>query len=174
MGNTNRSRLRFNFGYMLEAELGTSRTVEFEYPSVQANDVLLKPLDGHFMATRVSEGVFINGELYSHMPAECMRCLETAVLPISIELDEMFYYPPSTAPEGENVIGDDGFIELTGLVRDLAILALPLQPLCRSDCQGMCDQCGFILNIRPCVCVTDDIDPRMAKLRELLRSKQES
>jgi DUF177 domain-containing protein len=59
------------------------------------------------------------------------------------------------------------------MMRDSVGLALPLNPLCRDDCAGLCARCGKDLNEGACECVDDDIDPRwdaLAALRERLES----
>lgn len=165
------SRLRFNFGFFLEATLGTSRTIELNYPTIQVEDLTLSPLAGTFTATRTSEGVYLSGVLNSTLVAECVRCLEEATVPIELKLDDLFYYPPHTAPEGEYIIGEDGFIDLAPLVRELTVLETPIQPICRADCQGLCMECGQNLNQGNCSCEAHPIDPRLSALQQLLDSK---
>jgi uncharacterized protein len=166
------SKLRFNFGFLLEADFGTSRLIELDYPAIQvADDLVLAPLRGSFTATRTTEGIYIRGELNSTITQECVRCLEDAILTIKIPLDDHFYYPPWSAPPGEFVVGDSGFIDLAPLVRELSLLAVPIKPLCRPDCQGLCQQCGANLNDGDCGCVEDTIDPRMAVLQQLLKDE---
>jgi uncharacterized protein len=163
------SRLRFNFGFLLEATLGTSRTLELNYPTIQvASDLTLTPLTGFFNATRTGEGIYLSGVLNSTLDINCVRCLEDSKIAISLQLDDLFYYPPYTAPEGEYVVGEDGFIDLAPLVRELALLEMPIQPVCKPDCLGLCVVCGQNLNEADCGCIEDDIDPRMAALRQLL------
>jgi uncharacterized protein len=95
--------------------------------------------------------------------------LETADIPITIQVDELFYYPPHAAPPGEMTFdGDSGFIDLAPLVRDLSLLDMPINPICRPDCQGLCMECGQNLNEGDCGCTADDIDPRLAALRQFL------
>ena len=65
MSNKRPSRLRFNFGFFLEATLGTSRTIELNYPTIEVEDLTLSPLAGTFTATRTSEGVYLSGVLRS-------------------------------------------------------------------------------------------------------------
>ena len=163
------SRLRFNFGFLLEAPNGTSREIELNYPAVKvAEDLTLAPLSGVFTATRTSEGVYLSGTLQSALITQCMRCLEDADVPLTLELDEMFYYPPHAAPEEGYVVGENGYIDLAPLARELAFLALPIRPLCKADCQGLCMVCGANLNVGDCGCEESDIDPRMAALKMLL------
>ena len=168
MTNKRPSRLRFNFGFFLEATLGTSRTIELNYPTIQVEDLTLSPLTGTFTATRTSEGVYLSGTLHSTLVGQCVRCLEPATTPISMQVDDLFYYPPHTAPEGEYAIGEDGFIDLAPLVRELAVLETPIQPVCRPDCQGLCIECGQNLNEGDCGCESDPIDPRLSALQQLL------
>ena len=172
MSNNNLSRLRFNFGFLLEAALGVSRDIELDYPTiVVADDVILTPLQGRFTATRTSEGVYLHGRFQSAIQAECVRCLNNILTPITIELDELFYYPPEAAPADEDAytfIGETGFIDLAPLMRELSLLELPMHLLCRPDCQGLCMVCGQDLNEADCGCEEDGLDPRLAQLRSLL------
>lgn len=167
------SRLRFNFGFLLEADYGTIRQIELDYPSVKlSEDVTLTPLVGSFTATRTTEGIYIQGQLESSMSLECVRCLEEAVVPVNIALDELFYYPPHIAPEEEHRVGEDGMIDLAPLVRELSLLSLPIKVLCRPDCQGLCQECGANLNYGECGCDVEEIDPRLAVLQSLLKNQQ--
>jgi uncharacterized protein len=143
--------------------------MELDYPSIQiAPDLTLAPLQGAFQATRTSEGIYISGTLHSSLAVQCVRCLEDAHQPIKIQIDELFYYPPWSAPEGEQVVGEDAFIDLAPIVRDLSLLDVPMQPTCRPDCRGLCDQCGKNLNEGDCDCEKDASDPRLEELRRLL------
>jgi uncharacterized protein len=167
MSKQHPSRLRFNFGFLLEATIGTSRLIELDYPQIQvAEDVRLIPLQGSFTATRISEGVYLSGTLRSAIRTECVRCLEEAVVPLAIKLDDLFYYPPHTAPPGESVVGENGFVDLAPLVRELALLDMPGHPLCKPDCQGLCMECGHNLNEGDCGCREETIDPRFEILKK--------
>jgi len=170
MSNHNHSRLRFNFGFMLEATLGTFREMELDYPTIRVSeDVTLTPLEGKFGASRTSEGIYLSGTLTTKIEIECVRCLDELNLPIQLKIDDLFYYPPESVPAGEYIIGEDGFLDLAPLVRELSLLEVPMQPICKSDCQGLCVQCGQNLNQGNCDCEDDDIDPRFAALKRLLK-----
>lgn len=165
------SRLRFNFGFLLEASLGTSRTIELNYPNVRvAEDLELVPLSGTFSATRTGEGIYLSGKLHSNLDIICVRCLKDAKVPAELQLDDLYYYPAEAAPEGESSIGEDGFIDLAPLLRELAVLEIPIKPICKEDCLGLCVECGQDLNEGSCDCKTETIDPRFSVLRSLLDS----
>jgi uncharacterized protein len=163
------SRLRLNVGFLLESAPGTRRKMEIDFPTIQVgDDVTLSPLQGEFETIRTSGGVYVSGLLESALNVDCVRCLEEMSQSIPIELDALFSYSPSTTPEGEYPVDEAGFIDLSPLVRELRLLRIPMQPICRPDCQGLCMECGQNLNVADCGCEADAIDPRLAGLRELL------
>jgi uncharacterized protein len=164
----NKPNLRFNFGYLIEAVHGTSSNIEFDYPSMQLEDVTFSPLKGKFKATRTSEGILIQGKYETTIEVECVRCLEPFQFVVFSEADELFYYPPSLSPEGEYVVHEDGNADLGPLVRELTLLAMPMQPICQPDCKGLCHECGLNLNLGQCECEADNIDPRLRALKSLL------
>ena len=167
------SRLRFNFGFLLEADFGTIRRIELDYPSIKlSDDLTLSPLKGVITATRTTEGIYIQGELESAVALECVRCLTETIVPLNFTLDELFFSPPQSAPPGENRVGEDGMIDLAPLVRELSLLSLPTKVLCREDCLGLCQECGANLNDGDCGCAPDEIDPRLAALQQLLNNER--
>jgi uncharacterized protein len=169
MSKSRPSRLRFNFGFLLEAPHGTSRAVELDYPSIRiSEDMTLEPLSGSFTATRISEGIFLSGSLKSQVVQECVRCLEDALVPLNLDIDELYYYPPEAAPAENYVVGENGYIDLSPLVRELTLLVTPIQALCRPDCQGLCMNCGQNLNEGDCGCEDEEIDPRLDVLKQLI------
>ena len=97
----------------------------------------------------------------------CYRCLDDAVLEVSIAAREY----QATNPEGSDelrtpyVIDDN--LDLAGWARDAVALALPDKILCRPDCAGLCPVCGKDLNAEPHEHVEERIDPRWEKLSEL-------
>ena len=162
------SRLRFNFGFLLEAKIGDSRTIELDYPTIEVEEITLSPLTGALLVTRTSEGIYLTGSLDTATAVTCVRCLEKTEAAVTILLNELLYYPREAAPSGDLFIGEDGYIDLGPLVRELVLLELPLNPVCKPDCAGLCQECGVNLNESNCDCETDEIDPRLAKLKDLL------
>ena len=102
----------------------------------------------------------------------CVRCLTETIVPLDFTLDELFYYPPQSAPPGENYVGEDGLIDLAPLVRELSLLSMPIKVLCQPDCLGLCQECGANLNEGDCGCDDGAIDPRLAALQQLLNEER--
>ena len=106
----------------------------------------------------------------------CSRCLEPFTLPVHVEFNLRYQPRAIDAGEGERAIeeGDlsTGFyendeIDLSQLMFEQFYLSLPMKPLCRDDCKGLCSVCGMNLNRGTCGCRRDWEDPRLAVLRTL-------
>jgi uncharacterized protein len=107
----------------------------------------------------------------------CSRCLEPLSATVAPEVD-LCLQPCPTAHEEVELGRDDlevdfyreDTLDVAGLVRSEAELALPMKPLCRADCQGLCPTCGTNRNLTSCGCEARPIDPRLAPL-EALKSR---
>ena len=65
----------------------------------------------------------------------------------------------------------DHVLDLAEMLREQFYLALPMQPLCRPDCQGLCPSCGIDRNVETCQCKTEWVDPRLSVLKTLVTRK---
>lgn len=126
------------------------------------------PLQGRLRAEAVVEGVLVTGPVAATIEAECARCLKPLTDEISVELCELFVAPGHEMPAEEDAYEVEGFdIDLEPMLRDALALAMPLRPVCREDCKGLCARCGKDLNEGPCSCEENEMDPRWAALSEL-------
>lgn len=120
----------------------------------------------------VSEGVLVTGTVHAVAEGECGRCLEPVTLDLEVPIQELWYYPdraPEAGPDDEEdvlVLADD-LLDLEPVVRDEIVLALPLQPVCRPDCQGLCPDCGVRLDDVDEDHHHDVVDPRWAALTRI-------
>ena len=132
-------------------------------------DLELDLLRWAIQVIRVQGGLLVQGTVESRLGLECVRCLESFVVPITLELEEIFRLPGAgLGPDGLYVVGDDGWLDLAPLLREQAWVAIPMKPICRADCKGLCPQCGANLNLESCTCKTERVDPRLALLEDLL------
>lgn len=116
----------------------------------------------------VSEGVLVTGTVGAPTAGECARCLSPLTDRVEVELTELFAYPDSatdaTTEEDEMGRVVDDTVDLEQAVVDGVGLMLPLSPLCRPDCPGLCPDCGVPLAEAGTDHHHDKIDPRWAKL----------
>src|SRR5690625_3067223 len=120
----------------------------------------------------VSEGVLVSGVVSAPTAGECARCLQPLTGDIEVELTELFAYPDSTteATTEDDEVGHvvDDAVDLEQAIVDAVGLALPLSPLCDPDCPGLCADCGIALVDAEPGHRHDKIDPRWAKLAEMV------
>jgi uncharacterized protein len=76
--------------------------------------------------------------------------------------------PVSDTEEDATTIDEHHVLDLTEVVRQALFLAMPMNPICKDDCAGLCPQCGSNLNQEQCQCERDTVDPRLEVLRQLL------
>ncbi len=120
----------------------------------------------------VMEGVLVSGTATVPLTGECGRCLETVEDELVVDLQELFAYEQSstdmTADDNETgaMVGD--LLDLEPALRDAVVLALPLTPLCRADCAGLCAECGERLDDLPADHAHAVPDPRWAGLQAML------
>lgn len=119
----------------------------------------------------VVEGVLVSGTASVTVAGECARCLDPVEWDQTVALTELFLHEPG--PEDEELpVLDGDFLDLDPVVRDAVVLALPLAPLCRADCPGLCVECGARLAEDP-THEHDRIDPRWAGLAGLDTTEKE-
>lgn len=119
----------------------------------------------------VSEGVYVSGIITAPVRGECGRCLVEIDKTIAVRVQELFAYENSTTEETteEDEVGrvQGDLIDLEPTLRDAVVLALPVNPLCRHDCPGLCPECGVRWDELPEGHSHEQIDPRWAALSKL-------
>ena len=120
--------------------------------------------------------VFVNGHVETRAQVECDRCLKPVELPVNTDfaLDYIsgLDYVSSAAAELTEAdmslsVFDGEAFDVDEIVKEQILLAVPSRMLCREDCKGICPECGIDKNTGECSCVTADIDPRWAALKNL-------
>jgi DUF177 domain-containing protein len=139
------------------------------------------PLEIRFEA--VSEGVLVTGTAIAPLAGECARCLAPLTSSVTVGFQELYLYPESRHDKhdkhdkrddqeeqdaGELYHLDGDLLDLEPAFRDAVVLALPMSPLCREDCPGLCVECGARLADAGSDHRHDAaVDPRWAALQQL-------
>lgn len=125
-------------------------------------------LDLDLRLESVMEGVLVSGIATVPLTGECGRCLEAVDDTLTVDLQELFAYPESDTGDDEDLARMEGdLLDLEPVLRDAVVLALPLTPLCRQDCGGLCTECGERLDDLPEDHAHGAPDPRWAALHAL-------
>src|SRR5262245_30884928 len=122
---------------------------------------------------RAGLDVVFEGSIDASGQAVCARCAEAFSLPLSTKF-RVVLSPRAVMEEESRELGcDDGDeIDVTGLVHEHALLALPTRLLCAEACRGLCPQCGANLNVAACECSAQPTPPRLAVLRDLVQARR--
>jgi len=131
-------------------------------------------LDLRFEA--VTEGVLVTGSATAPVAGECARCLTPLASTVTASFTELYLYQHDRHDKHERFDEDDeqeealyldgDLLDLEPVLRDAVVLALPMSPLCREDCPGLCVECGVPLaDAGPGHQHEDAPDPRWAGLR---------
>jgi uncharacterized protein len=112
----------------------------------------------------VSEGILATGTVTAPWRSECRRCLADVTGEARGTYQELF---EPAAREGETYPLRHEHIDLEPLARETLVLELPLAPLCRPECRGLCPACGVDRNENECGCAPAAKDPRWDALDAL-------
>jgi len=147
-----------------------------EPAQIGVENLVNEPISASIVVFRQNKEVDVRGTLSFVLCLECSRCLERFTLSVEEEVTG-FYRVPEGEVKGEEVVleeeeldilvYDGEVVDLTGLFRDTVILAVPLKPLCREDCKGLCPYCGVNRNKEQCKCEAEYIDPRWRALLDI-------
>lgn len=123
---------------------------------------------------RDDQDVLVHGEIRATVPQVCSRCLEPFPARVQAGVDVRLVPRPATADNVELASDDldvDFYkkdeLDLNALIETETTLALPMKPLCRDDCLGLCPVCGGNRNVTVCACDKRATDPRLAVLKDL-------
>jgi uncharacterized protein len=169
--------LTWNVAALLSEPPGSTRDFQIAGVTIPLADELrlADPIEGHIRLARTNRGLLVTGELSTAIEAQCSRCLRDITVPLELRIDEEALpsvdvdsgLPVETETEPDVLrLNQHHEVELEPVVADAISLAEPIAPLCRPDCKGLCPVCGLSLEEGDHRHVEDDVDPRLAALRE--------
>lgn len=134
------------------------------------------PVEAELCLTKTGVGVAVRGRFRATVDLACSRCLEAFALPIAESFDVQYLPSQELAGEEEAELSGaeldvvplaEDRIDVDALLRENLLLSLPVQPVCREGCRGLCPRCGASLNVGPCGCPPERPDPRLHVLAKL-------
>jgi uncharacterized protein len=138
-------------------------------------------LKGEVRLLRTNRSILATVRLKTKVKSVCSRCLEEFESSLTLEFKEE-YFPsrdvlsgsPLPVPEDAEgfIIDENHMLDLSEAVRQHILLALPMKPICRQDCAGLCPVCGQNLNYGTCNCAHRHPDSRWAPLQSLLSNER--
>jgi uncharacterized protein len=147
----------------LELNCGeTPEELDLEYP-----DTGFGPIRTHVRLARMGDDVMVTGDVEAELALECARCVRPFNVPLHLDLNLLFRPKPGphggrAGTESEDPEEDTDYlyngktIDLGEAVREEILLSVPMVPVCKPDCRGLCGGCGKNLNLEKCVCHTEE------------------
>lgn len=174
----------YNVAQLMKAGVGTSLEAEIHEEQVQldADLKVIGPLNGRVRMRRINQGLLVDGWVDLTLELSCSRCLKEFEQRLHVTFEEVFYptvdvitgiHLPPFDEEEIFPIDEHHLVDLTEAIRQNVLLAIPMVPLCREDCPGLCPQCGHDLSLGPCEC-KPEVDTRLSVLRKLLQNGSQS
>jgi uncharacterized protein len=175
-----RPDLTFNVAQLLREEIGGRRSYTFTERLLELDtDLVMRDLEGSVRFTRTASGVLADAEAHGAVEMQCTRCLAPAPQEIAVAFRDEFHSRvevntgfalPKPDEEDPFFIDELHMLDLGEAIREYALIALPMRPLCKPDCQGLCPTCGVDRNVETCNCQEAAGDERFAALRSLLKN----
>jgi uncharacterized protein len=178
--------MRLDLSHIRQPETAVAR--HFEPSAFAEGDEeyrVVAPVDLAFTVHKDHDRFRLVGTLTTTLELRCSRCLEPFLMPVAAAFDLRYLPEGVGAADGDESedgeLGDDDTsaayygdeeIDLGALIREQFYLALPMKPLCREDCKGLCPQCGTNLNTDTCRCQIVWEDPRLAGLKALITERK--
>ncbi|MCD6452858.1 MAG: DUF177 domain-containing protein [Dehalococcoidales bacterium] len=140
--------MQINVSGLLESSIGATRDYRLSgVINIAGSD---RVVEGEVLLVRTNRGILVRAKLNTEVELGCSRCLKLFGYPLRLNIEEE-YLPVADDAEGFT-IDERHILDLTEAVRQYALLAIPMKPLCREDCRGLCPICGHDLNQGPCGC----------------------
>jgi uncharacterized protein len=169
--------MQINVSQLLKAPVGAMRNYQVSsVVDIDSGDGQGSPVRGEVSLVRTDRGILVRGSLSSEVRITCSRCLDVFSYGLDLNMEEE-YFPTVDTDTGASIAvpGEPGcfvidgrhMLDLTEAIRQYALLTIPMKPLCRQDCAGLCPECGHNLNRGPCGCPRQRVDPRWAELARL-------
>jgi uncharacterized protein len=172
--------MQINVAQQLRAPVGSVQDCEVKHVIDLTGDDNDSLVQGRIRLMRTDRGILVKGILKTEVELICSRCLSPFSCPLTLNIEEE-YYPTTDVITGASLplpdepgcftINEQHILDLTEAVRQYALLAIPMKPLCREDCAGLCPYCGHNLNQEPCNCLPPGVDPRWSELSRLKKEK---
>ncbi len=171
--------MQINVAQLLKEPIGATR--KHTVDAILEIDEGTFPIKGEVMLINIGGKVLVQGKLTAQSTLSCGRCLKPFTTGIPIKIEEEFYPTidvltgvklPEPEDPGAFKIDEHHVLDLSEAIRQYIVMALPMKPLCREDCAGICSQCGKDLNEGECNCPTETTDPRWAELLKLTKKNR--
>lgn len=164
-----RRPFRINVGFIIHEEVGYNADFPFELDTVKfGDDLVLRDFNGLVNVGRTAQGLLVTGGFSGTTDLECARCLKTFDQRLQWDITELYAFNEKSVSDSGLIVPEEAKIDLEPLIRDYALLEIPISPVCKPDCKGLCPVCGQDLNVRDCGHRPHEDESPFSSLKNLL------
>jgi uncharacterized protein len=137
--------VQINVSQLLKEPIGSTRDYEIDETIEDKIDDITFPVNGYVKLTRTNRSILVKGKFNASVKATCARCLEDFDCPLEVVIEEEYFplldmgadYPMSPPEESDSfTIDEHQILDLTEAIRQYTLLAVPMKPLCKKNCNG--------------------------------------
>ena len=170
--------MRYNVSQLLKEPIGSSRDYQLN-ENFTGTERFAQVARGPVNILRTHRGILVRATLHVRSTLACSRCLDDYVYSSQLSIEEEFFptvdfqsgrslAAPDEAEEG-SLIDSNHVLDLFDTISECFVTDIPMKPLCRRECLGLCQECGTDLNQGPCDCDNSPEDPRWRALADLVK-----
>jgi uncharacterized protein len=160
---------RFNVGFIIHEEVGYNHDFPFAFDKITLGDDLeLRDFEGIVNVGKTPQGLIVQADFSAETTLNCVRCLTDFEHELDWSFTELYANDKRSETESGLLIPEDAHLDMAGLLREYALLEIPISPICKPDCKGLCIECGQNLNEKDCGHRPEPSDSPFAKLKDLL------
>jgi len=163
-----RKPFRINVGFIVHEEIGYTSEFQFDVAKAIIEDLELRNIVGSVHVGRTQQGLVVQGHFSGETTLECVRCLKDFSQPLNWEFTELYAFSKDSAGELGMLLPESAQIDLAPILREYALLEVPISPIHDPECKGLCIECGQDLNIKDCGHNQNDEDSPFSVLKKLL------
>ena len=171
--------MQVNVDQLLKESTGAIRVLGFDSSDLVLEDGSRADVEGELRVTKTDRGIWVEGPLSIGVESTCSRCAKPIDYRVDVQVSDEFlpevdvvtgfrFRHDDVGDADTSSINNQHVLDLSEAIGQYREAALPLAPLCKEDCEGICPECGSDRNGVACECETSS-DPRWDKLKELLK-----
>jgi uncharacterized protein len=173
--------VHYNASGLLKDQVGSSREFTIESEIISIAEDRFTDVCGHVDLLKTGRGILVQAEVTASTTEECSRCLKETKFELDVEFEEEFHpvnrftgmveaedADGQSPPDSSYRVDEDNTIDFRESFRQAFVSAIPMAPLCKPECEGLCIECATDLNVEDCDCLkTTELPEWAASLKSL-------
>lgn len=138
---------RINTGLLLNQPVGAYREFDIDVSNIEdESKTVFEDVHATVRISRVQQGILVSVKASATTEIECCRCLDPFQQTVSCEFDELYAFHLRQNADADTYLPESGVIDILPLLLEYLTIEIPIKPICKPECRGLCIECGQNLN----------------------------